>query len=975
MHRSEPDISEAVRNASFLLRLRGEENGQIIKGGGDRPISLNEPEKVWIVCSGKADVFLTLPEKGQTAGSRTHLFRAEAGEALFGMDLSAHESAQIVAVGLADTTMMELDRERFAELAAENAGGFAALLEGWVENLLGAAEVGPQPKDYVVLSPGEEIEPDGKPVRAASGVVWVRYGGENALLMGKPDLPLPDHDRPFPLSEPGWVEAANGVLWRGEDTGSVLGKGGWQAALEAFHRVVLTALVGDARRLASERRERLLLRAETDRKMERGAAQRLAAILEQEEQASVSVETTDDPVLAACRIIGRVLGVEIRAPGRVEGGETHSHLDEISRASRVRTRRVVLREGWWCRDGGPLLGFRDGRPVALLPKGPKAYTLVDPEQETRTRVTEQVASGIDPFAYVLYTPLPERAIGVRDLLKFILRGHGRDLFTVLLMGVAGGLLGMVVPIATKQVVETAIPQAEGNLLVVLALGLIAAAFSGMLFEVVRSFAVLRVETKVDSSLQAAVWDRLLSLPAPFFRKYSSGDLAVRALGINSIRQIVTGATISTLLSSLFSVFSFGLIFYYSARLGVIAGLMAALVLAVTVAGSYLQLRYQRRTTEVLGKVTSLVLQLLGGIAKLRVAGAETRAFAVWAEQFSVQKVLSSKAQSAANLLTVFNSASGILTSLVIFAVIGFTSRSGLATGGFVAFNTAFAQFLFASTGITTAFTSILQAAPYYERAKPILQTPPEVDRDKLDPGELSGWLELRGVTFRYDADGPIILNQVSLEAKPGEFVAIVGPSGAGKSSLLRLLLGFEVPESGSIYYDAQDLSGLDLSAVRRQMGVVLQNGRLMSGTIFSNIVGSSALSMEDAWDAARMSGLDTDISAMPMGMYTFLSEGASTISGGQRQRLMIARAVVARPRILLFDEATSALDNRTQALVSESLENLKATRIVIAHRLSTIMNADRIYVLEAGRIVQTGAYAELMDREGPFRDLAVRQLA
>jgi NHLM bacteriocin system ABC transporter ATP-binding protein len=465
------------------------------------------------------------------------------------------------------------------------------------------------------------------------------------------------------------------------------------------------------------------------------------------------------------------------------------------------------------------------------------------------------------------------------------------------------------------------------------------------------------------------------LPTPFFRDYSAGDLAVRAMGINTIRQMVTGATISSLLSGAFSVFSLAVIFYYSVELGLIAALMAVIIIGVTAAGGYLQLRYQRRETEMLGKVSSLVLQLLTGIAKLRVAGAEMRAFAVWSGQYSIQKANAAKAQSAANALVVFNSVFGVVTYLVIFATVAYVLGGGVSTGDFVAFNTAFAQFLFASAGITTAFTTILQAAPFYERAKPILRTLPEVDTEKPDPGVLRGRVEINNVTFRYDPDGPLVLDDVSLRAEPGEFVAIVGPSGAGKSSLFRQLLGFEEPEAGSVYYDHHNLAELNVQAVRRQMGVVLQNGRLMSGSIFQNIAGVSALTRDQAWEAARMAGLDEDIEMMPMGMFTFLGEGSSAISGGQRQRLMIARAIASRPRILLFDEATSALDNRSQAIVSSSLQDLKATRIVIAHRLSTIISADRIYVLKAGRIVQSGPYEELMERDGPFRDLAARQIA
>jgi ABC-type bacteriocin/lantibiotic exporter with double-glycine peptidase domain len=312
---------------------------------------------------------------------------------------------------------------------------------------------------------------------------------------------------------------------------------------------------------------------------------------------------------------------------------------------------------------------------------------------------------------------------------------------------------------------------------------------------------------------------------------------------------------------------------------------------------------------------------------------------------------------------------------VVFAAVAFSLGASVTTGEFVAFNTAFTQFLFASAGITTAFTTILQAAPFYERAKPILSALPEVDTEKPDPGELRGRVELNHVSFRYDPEGPLVLEDVSLQAEPGEFIAIVGPSGAGKSSLFRQLLGFEESSSGTVYYDDHDLSGINVQAVRRQMGVVLQNNRMLSGTIFQNIAGVSQLTLSQAWDAARMAGLDSDIAKMPMGMFTYLGDGASAISGGQRQRMAIARAIASKPRILLFDEATSALDNRTQAIVSESLDKLKATRIVIAHRLSTIINADRIYVLKAGRIVQSGTYTELMEQDGPFRDLAARQIA
>jgi ABC-type bacteriocin/lantibiotic exporter with double-glycine peptidase domain len=299
----------------------------------------------------------------------------------------------------------------------------------------------------------------------------------------------------------------------------------------------------------------------------------------------------------------------------------------------------------------------------------------------------------------------------------------------------------------------------------------------------------------------------------------------------------------------------------------------------------------------------------------------------------------------------------------------------LTTGEFLAFNAAFGQFLTAVLQLSASIVSVLSIVPLYERAKPILQTLPEVDQAKSDPGELSGNIEVSHLAFRYRPDTPLVLKDISMNIPAGEFVAFVGASGCGKSTLFRLLLGFEQPESGSVYYDGQELQQLDVQAVRRQMGVVLQNGKLLSGDIFTNLVGSSPLTVDDAWEAARMAGFDQDIRQMPMGMHTVVSEGGGGLSGGQRQRLMIARAIVAKPRILLFDEATSALDNQTQAIVSKSLEELKATRIVIAHRLSTIIHADRIFVLDKGVVVQSGTYDTLIQQEGLFAELAKRQLA
>jgi len=659
----------------WLLSLRYRD-ARPIEAGGDRPISLDDPDAIFVVSSGKVDVFSTQADVGQTMGPRRHLCRIEAGQLLFGMDLSqATDGFRMVAVGVADTVLLELRRPKFLELAEDPA--YAArvgpLLEGWVANM-SAAATGQRlpPKESEMLASGPEIALGADDtVRAQEGTVWVRHLEGESRFLGDPDLPPIAGGGFFPLSDPAWLDPGDGTTLLGVDTEDFLALDGALSALDGFHAMVLSALALDTRRSYSERREREHERDEGGRKLARDAVERLSAVLETPKDVSPD-GVTGDLLLAACWMVGRSIGVELRRPA-YSGGMARDPLEEISRASRVRIRRVVLDGDWWRADNGPLLGFlgEDERPVALLPRGTAAYAIVDPVDGTRQNVTGETASELAPFGYTFYAPFPDRPLGTWDLLRYSLRGLRGDLLRVLLMGAAGGLLGAIVPIVTKQIVDFAIPEAAVGLAVALALGLVVAAISAMLFEVTRQFAVVRIETKLDAGLQAAVWDRLLSLPAPFFRDYSAGDLAVRALGINTIRQMVTGATISSLLSGVFSVFSFAVIFYYSVQLGLIAVLMAAVILGVTVAGGLVQLRYQRRETEMMGKVSSLVLQLLTGIAKLRVAGAEMRVFAVWAGQYSIQKANTAKAQSAANAVLVFNSASSVLTSLVVFAAVVF----------------------------------------------------------------------------------------------------------------------------------------------------------------------------------------------------------------------------------------------------------------------------------------------------------------
>ncbi len=527
-----------------------------------------------------------------------------------------------------------------------------------------------------------------------------------------------------------------------------------------------------------------------------------------------------------------------------------------------------------------------------------------------------------------------------------------------------------------QLIDTVIPNADRNQLYFITVGLVAVALADATFTVTEGVAMQRFQGKNEMAIQSAVWDRLLGLPVPFFQEYTAGDLSNRAMGITAIMAILSGTTSSAVISGIFSVFYFILLFWYDSRLAWIAAGLAVVTIVITVVVNVIKLKYLRNEVQIQNKLQGLVLQLLEGVSKLRNTGAEARGFYQWSTVFGQQRPQIYKAENITNYLETYNSILPILSNMLFFwAVMYFAAKSGdglgITTGQFVGFTVAYGSFLGGMLGLTGAAMSLMQVVPIFENSKPILDAIPERSADRAQAPSLAGNIEVNNVSFRYTEDAPLILDDISLSIRPGEYVALVGSSGSGKSTLLRVLLGFETAESGSVFYDNMELSGMDVASVRRQIGVVLQNGSVMLGDIFRNIVGSAPFSIDDAWEAARLCGLAEDIESMPMGMHTMV--GSGVFSGGQMQRLMIARAIVHKPNILFFDEATSALDNRTQAIVTESLDSLKVTRVVIAHRLSTIVNADRILFLHKGRIVEQGTYDELMANDGYFADVAKRQ--
>ena len=706
-------------------------------------------------------------------------------------------------------------------------------------------------------------------------------------------------------------------------------------------------------------------------------------------------QSEQDPVWQALQRVVTAIGCELqRAPNTAQLSATE-RLRAILNASDLRYRTVLLRGRWWLEDQGPLFVWtgETAEPAALLPTA-GGYHLWLPATGTSVPVDAELAASLDDAATMVYPSLPEAPQRLPDLFRFAVRGGGPDVTRIAIVGLVGAVLGVITPVASGILVDQILPAGDRGLLLMIALLLFGSGAGAVAFGLVRAFARLRLEARADVRIQTALFDRVLRLPLGLVKRYAVGDLVDRLLGMQRVREQLSGAALSAVLSMLFSVTSLIVLFFYSAMLAMLALLLVLFYGLVVISLIMRQLRHERLQAEARGRVQGFNTQMLIGMSKLRVAHAEGRAFGNWAQLFARQKTHFLDAGRVANQLGVFQAAFSPLSSAVVIIGIvlladhlrlfgqmgapvimpGSDDAGAMTAGMFVAFSAAFTQFLGSAQQGVEAISGGLSAIPQLERARPILANPVESRRDKRDPGEIAGAITFNDVSFRYAEDGPLILDRLSFHIEPGEFVAVVGPSGSGKSTAQRLLMGLEEPFAGEVRIDGQALPGLDLARVRRQLGIVLQQNTLPGGPLHQVILGETDGTLDDAWEAARLAGLEADIRAMPMGMHTVLQDGATTLSGGQRQRLAIARALVRKPRMLLLDEATSALDNASQALVSRTLSELDVTRVLVAHRLSTIRQADRILVLEGGRLVEEGSFETLMAAEGAFARLARRQM-
>ena len=649
-------------------------------------------------------------------------------------------------------------------------------------------------------------------------------------------------------------------------------------------------------------------------------------------------------------------------------------LDYCLRPHGMMRRSVELKKGWYKDAYGPILAFRkdDGSPAALLPGAVHGYFFRDPATGKAVRLNAETEQLFDPDAICFYRPLPLKSLSIPDLLLYMKRCVSTsDIFMIVFAAISVAGVGLLIPRLTRALTGPVLASGRGSALIGLAICLVCVSLSMQLFSSVSAMVSSRLEAKTSLGVQASMMMRLMSLPASFFRQYSPGELKSRSMSVNQLCSMLMSMVMTTGLTSLTSLLYVTQIFRFAPKLVIPSLLIVLVTVGFSVVTTFVQIGINRKRMEHAARESGMSYSLISGIQKIKLAGAEKRSFAKWLNLYAEGAELTYNTPMFLRANAAISTGISLFSTIILYYL---AVESGLNPSTYFAFTAAYGSLMGAFTTLAGTAMSAAQVQPILEMAEPFLKTVPETQENKEIVTNLGGGLELSHVSFRYDDDSPYILNDLSLKIKPGEYVAIVGRTGCGKSTLMRLLLGFEKPEKGAIYYDGKDIESLDLGSLRRKIGTVMQQSGLFQGDIYSNIVLTApGLSIDEAWDAAEKAGIADDIRAMPMGMYTLVSEGGGGISGGQKQRLMIARAIAPKPKLLFFDEATSALDNKTQKQVSEALDAMGCTRVVIAHRLSTIRHCDRILVLDGGTIVEDGSYDALIEKGGFFADLVARQ--
>ncbi len=663
---------------------------------------------------------------------------------------------------------------------------------------------------------------------------------------------------------------------------------------------------------------------------------------------------------------------QVEVPGNITDFE--EKLEYTLHPHGIMWREVVLEQGWYKDAIGSMIGRlkEDGAFVALIPNKFMGYHFIDRRTGQLVKLNKQTEKLLEQDGVCFYHGFPQREIGVRDLVTYMLRMISPATYMFLIIAsLIVTLIGLLTPRITYLIYSDVLDSKSLQALIAITVFSISVGISTAMFTAVRDMISERVNTQLKVNVQAAAMARIVALPPDFFRGYSAGELTSKMESISMICSSIVTGIFSVGVTSIFSIIYIFQIFKYAKGLVVPSLIITVLTIGHTVLVTVMQMKISEQKMNSSAKLDGMTFGLISGIQKIKLSGSEKRALSKWVRMFSHKMRLTYRLPFVLLYSKNISAAITLIGQIVLYYL---AVQTHVNVAEYNAFNSAYGMVSGAFMALVGIAVSIAEIRPTLRSAEPIMKAVPENNEKKKMMNSFVGNIEFNHVRFRYTEHTPYIINNLSLKIKKGQYVAIVGKSGCGKSTLVRLMLGFEKPNRGAIYYDNRDIATLDLKVLRRSIGTVMQDGKLFTGSIFDNItIASPTSTMEDAWEAAELVGLADDIREMPMGMHTMITEGSGGISGGQKQRLMIARAIVHNPKILIFDEATSALDNITQKHISDSLSQLKCTRIVIAHRLSTIRQCDRIIYIEDGVIAEDGTYEELIALNGKFAELVERQ--
>lgn len=959
------------------------QSGAAVPCAGNLPIDMGDPQAIWFIEKGAVDLFLVERRDGVDQASPQHLFRAHSERFLPGMVPQGEGTTfGLIAKGLPDTVLWRLSVE---SLSVVSSAELARHIDAWVMDISTelSRDAGRRPRPDTPVDPGKVFPEVGGTLSSRQGVAWVSQLSSGAgLFLGlidpvEGDLSGEAATGTVPLTSETWLTLMGKTKISVRSSEDLAEEGLLLPALENFHvtafsheRLSRNLAVADQ---ANLERDRVASR----RSDEERARRRLFNLYDLPEKGKADADGV--ALLEALKVIGEHEGIDFKWPVKSDIADSAPALGDILDSSGVRSRqvRLIWEERWWIGDRGAMLAFResDGQPVALLPDMFGRYREMERVGRRGTRVTPERAKALRPDAWIFYQPLTSGMVQLRDMYRLIRKGLVADFLRFAAAGLLGGLVILVPAVVAGLVVDEVIPTGEVSLLYLATATLAAFALVGALLHILQGMALMRLEGRGASRLEAAFWDRLLRLPLSFLRRYPAGNLAMRGMTFQALRDAVRAVIANAVLSIVFLLPAFLLIFYYDTVLGSVTAAFGFLSLVVTVVLGLQQISPYGQVMRAVHHMAGQLFQFINGISKLRVDDAEGVAFAVLARGYRGQKRAESKLGALEDHLRAFGATLPLLAGATLFLVVTLPGREGIEIGDFLVIYLVFMVFQAAVARLGASFSAVVAIMPAFDQIRPFLSETPETGSEGELVESLGGEVVLDHITFRYDPDGPLILDDVTIRANPGEFVAITGESGAGKSTLFRIALGLDQPSSGAVYYDGRDLRRLNLKQVRRKIGAVPQDLQLHPEDIWDNIVGDREdVSSDDAWAAAKAAAVDRDIMAMPMGMLTCVGGGGLT-SGGESQRIVIAHALIESPRVMLLDEATNWLDNDSQGKVMDNLGNLRSTRIVIAHRLSTLRRADRIYVMQSGKVVEVGTFETLMEIGGVFRDLVRRQVA